>query len=69
MPLSMAGVGEIRPIVRVGGNPAVRAHLENLGFIEGEVVRVVSDISGNLIVQVKDARIAISKELANRIMV
>ena len=69
MPLTMAGVGAQRPIVRIGGSPRVRSHLENLGFVEGELVRVVSDISGNLIVQVKEARIAISRELALKIMV
>ena len=47
----------------------VRTHLEHLGFVEGEMVRVVSDISGNLIVQVKDARVAISRELATKILV
>lgn len=69
MPLTMAGVGTQRPIIRIGGSPQVRSHLENLGFVEGELVRVVSDISGNLIVQVKEARIAISRELAVKIMV
>ena len=69
MPLTMMGVDESRLIVRVGGNAQVRAHLENLGFVEGETIRVVSDISGNLIVQVKDARVAISKELAVKILV
>ena len=47
----------------------MRTHLENLGFVEGETVRVVSDIAGNLIVQVKDARVAISRELAIKILV
>ena len=65
MPLTMVGVGESRPIIRIGGSDKVRTHLENLGFVEGEMVRVVSDISGNLIVQVKDARVAISRELAD----
>ena len=69
MPLTMVGVGESRPILRIGGNDKVRTHLENLGFVEGETVRVVSDISGNLIVQVKDARVAISRELAIKILV
>ena len=69
MPLTMVGVGESRPIVRIGGSAPGRAHLENRGFVEGETVRVVSDISGNLIVQVKDARVAISKELATKILV
>lgn len=69
MPLTMVGVGESRPILRIGGNEKVRTHLENLGFVEGETVRVVSDIAGNLIVQVKDARVAISRELAIKILV
>ena len=69
MPLTMVGVGESRPIVRIGGSAQVRAHLANLGVVEGETVRVVSDISGNLIVQVKDARVAISRELAMKILV
>ncbi len=69
MPLSMVGVGVSRPIVRVGGSPQVRAHLENLGFVVGEIVRVVSDISGNLIVQIKDSRVAIGRELASKILV
>lgn len=69
MPLTMVGVGESRQIRRIGGSPAVRAHLENLGFVEGEVVRVVSDISGNLIVQVKEARVALGRDLAVKIMV
>ena len=66
MPLTMVGVGESRPILR---SDKVRTHLENLGFVEGETVRVVSDIAGNLIVQVKDARVAISRELATKILV
>ena len=69
MPLTMVGVGESRPILRIGGSDKVRTHLENLGFVEGETVRVVSDIGGNLIVQVKDARVAISRELAIKILV
>ena len=44
MPLTMVGVGESRPIIRIGGSDKVRTHLENLGFVEGETVRVVSDI-------------------------
>ena len=69
MPLTMAGVGAQRPIIRIGGSPQVRSHLENLGFVEGEPVRVVAGVAGDLIVQVKDARVAISRELAARIMV
>ena len=69
MPLTMIGVGIERPIRRIGGSQSVRAHLQNLGFVEGELVRVVADVAGNLIVQVKEARIAISRELAVKIMV
>ncbi len=69
MPLTMVGVGESRPILHIGGSDKVRTHLENLGFVEGETVRVVSDIAGNLIVQVKDARVALSRELAIKILV
>ena len=69
MPLTMMSIGESRPIMRIGGSAQRRAQLDNLGFVEGETIRVVSDISGNLIVQVKDARVAISKELAVKILV
>lgn len=67
MPLTMVDVGAQRLIRRVGGSQTVRTHLRNLGFVEGEPVRVVADVSGNLIVQVKEARVAISRELAVRI--
>ena len=69
MPLSLSPLGEIQTVKRVGGSDQVRAHLENLGFVSGSAVTVVSSLGGNLIVHVKDARIAISRELANRIMV
>lgn len=65
----MMGVGQERPILRIGGSENVRAHLENLGFVSGEPVRVVSDIAGNLIVQVKESRVALSRELAMKIIV
>ncbi len=60
------GVGESRPILRIGGSDKVRTHLENLGFVEGETVRVVSDIGGNLIVQVKDARVGPSAAIGDQ---
>ncbi len=69
MPLNFAPVGEESMIRRVGGKPEVRAHLENLGFVPGSSVTVVSTMGGNLIVNVKDSRIAISKEMAAKIMV
>lgn len=69
MPLSLAALGEKNMIRKIGGNPEVRAHLENLGFVPGGNVTVVSAMGGNLIVNVKESRVAISKEMANRIMV
>ena len=69
MPLTMVGVGESRPILRIGGSDKVRTHLETLGFVDGETFRVVSDIGFNLIVLVNYARVAISRELAIKILV
>jgi ferrous iron transport protein A len=56
-------------IRKIGGSPEVRKHLENLGFVVGGSVSVISTIGGNLIVKVKEARVAISKEMAQKIMV
>lgn len=69
MPLTLVNPGEENMIRKVGGNPQVRAHLENLGFVAGGNVTVISAIGGNLIVNVKDSRVAISKEMASKIMV
>ena len=69
MPLTLAAVGEENIIRKIGGKPEVRAHLENLGFVARGIVTVISTIGGNLIVSVKDSRIAISREMANKIMV
>lgn len=69
MPLTFAATGEESMIRRIGGKPEVRAHLENLGFVPGGKVTVVSSIGGNLIVNVKESRVAISKEMAGKIMV
>ena len=69
MPLTLATPGEENMIRKVGGNPEVRAHLENLGFVPGGYVTIVSTIGGNLIVNVKESRVAISKEIASKIMV
>ena len=69
MPLILGTPEETYIIKKIGGSPETKKHLENLGFVEGESVRVVSDIAGNLIVQVKDARVAISRELATKILV
>ena len=69
MPLSLALVGEENIIKRIGGSPEVKRHLENLGFVVGGEVTVVNTLGGNVIVNVKEARVAISKEMAVKIMV
>ncbi|MDE6110957.1 MAG: ferrous iron transport protein A [Eubacterium sp.] len=69
MPLILADAGEENIIKKIGGNPEVKQHLENLGFVVGGTVSIVSSIGGNLIVNVKDSRVAISKEMASKIMV
>lgn len=69
MPLTFATVGESNIIKRIGGSPEVKKHLENLGFVAGGSVTVVSSIGGNLIVNVKEARVAISREMAQKIMI
>ena len=69
MPLSLATVGESNIIKKIGGKPEVRQHLENLGFVVGGNVSVINTIGGNLIVNVKEARVAISREMAQKIMV
>ena len=69
MPLTFAEPGEANIVKRVGGNDEVRKHLADLGFVVGSVVAVVTSMNGNVIVNVKDSRIAISEEMARRIMV
>ena len=69
MPLTMAQSGEANTIKNVGGKEETRQFLENLGFVVGGVVTVVSQASGNLIVNVKDSRVAIGKDMANKIFV
>ena len=69
MPLSMVKEGEPSVIKKVGGKEETRRFLENLGFVVGGAVTVVSDIGGNLIVNVKDSRVAIGKDMAKKIMV
>lgn len=69
MPLTLANTGEENIIKKVGGNPDTRKFLENLGFVAGSAVTVVSEISGNVIVNVKDSRVAVSKEMAQKILV
>ena len=69
MPLTMANAGEENTILRVGGSPDARKHLESLGFVAGTNVTVISMISGNVIVSVKESRVAISREMAAKIMI
>ena len=69
MPLTMAREGEVTSIKRVGGKDEVRRHLENKGFVPGTDVTVVSVNNGNVIVNVKEARVAISREMANKILI
>ena len=69
MPLFLVSPGEEARIRRVGGNPEVRKHLEDLGFVAGGSVTVVSAIGGNLIVNVKASRVAVSRETAGKILV
>ncbi|MBP5588137.1 MAG: ferrous iron transport protein A [Treponema sp.] len=69
MPLSMADLGEQFLIKKIAGNEEVRRFLENLGFVCGAEVSLVSKISGNVIVQIKESRVAISREMAQKIIV
>ncbi len=69
MPLTMAKAGEENTIIKIGGKEEVRRFLESLGFVTGSVVSVVSEMNGNVIVNVKGSRVAISKEMANKIMI
>ena len=69
MPLTLATVGEENVIKKIGGKHDVKSHLENLGFVAGGAVTVITTIGGNVIVNVKESRIAISKEMAQKIMI
>lgn len=69
MPLTMLNSGETAEIKRIKGRDDVKRFLESLGFVTGEEVRVVSSNEGNIIVQVKDSRVAVSKGIANKIMI
>ncbi len=69
MPLALADVGEENIIKKIGGNPEVKKHLENLGFVVGGNVKIINTLGGNLIVNVKETRVAISNEMAQRIFV
>ena len=69
MPLTMASIGETNTIRNVGGNEETKRFLENLGFVAGAEITVVSAIGGNVIVNIKDSRVAINQDMARHIMV
>lgn len=69
MPVSMAKTGEVHYIRKITGKDEVRQHLSEMGFVVGSEVTVVSEIAGNLILNIKDTRVALNKEMANRIMI
>ena len=69
MPLNLAEAGEDNIIKKIGGKPEVKKHLENLGFVVGGNVKVISSLGGNIIVNLKESRVAISSEMAQKIMI
>jgi ferrous iron transport protein A len=69
MPLSMVNAGEPCVVQKIGGKEEVRRFLENLGFVVGTGVTVISTVAGNMIINVKDSRVAIGKSMANKIIV
>lgn len=69
MPLSMVSYGQEKVILKITGRDHIQKHLANLGFVVGEPVTVISEIGGNMILKVKDVRIALDKTMANRILV
>lgn len=69
MPLTMAKAGEKNIIKKIGGKAETKQFLESLGFVVGGVVTIITEISGNVIVNVKESRVAVSREMANKIIV
>ena len=69
MPLTMANIGEVNEIKRIGGNEETRRFLANLGFVAGAEITVVSAIGGNVIVNIKDSRVAVNSDMARHIMI
>ena len=69
MPLTMVPIGEISKVKKIGGSEETKRFLENLGFVSGAEITVISAIGGNVIVNVKDSRVAINKDMARHIMV
>ena len=69
IPLNYANPGEESVIRKVGGSPEVKKHLENLGFVVGGSVKFITSLDGNLIVKVKESRVALNDDMARRIMI
>ena len=69
MPLALAATGEENTIKKIGGSPEVKKHLEDIGFVVGGTLKVISTLGGNVIVNVKESRIAINSDMARKIMV
>jgi ferrous iron transport protein A len=69
MPLTMAKAGDVNQIKKVGGKEETRRFLENLGFVKGSFVTVISEIGGNMIVNIRNSRVAINKDMANKILI
>ena len=69
MPLVYADTGTVNIIRKIGGKPEIKKHLEDMGFVAGAPITVVSTVNGNLIVNVKNTKVALDKELAKKIMI
>ena len=69
MPLPFASIGEENLVMRVGGTPEVKKHLENLGFVPGTPVTIVNTLNGNVIVRIRDTRVALDEKMAEKIMI
>ena len=69
MPLTMAKTGEPNSVKKIGGKDEIKQHLKNMGFVVGTPVTVVTKLGGNVIVNVQESRVAISRDMANKIMV
>lgn len=69
IPLTYADPGEKNVILKISGKPEIKKHLEDMGFVTGAVITVVSTINGNLIVNVKDSKVALDRSLAGKIMI
>ena len=69
LPLTYAQINEENVIKKVGGKPDMKKHLEDMGFVTGAIIKVISEVNGNLIVNVKDSKVALDKQLASKIMI